>query len=233
MEGWMQRRGLIVDDEAAVCEMVGKVLSSVGMETLKITRSADAPSLFEKGKFDVVLLDMHMEAPDGIELARRVRSSRWNRTTPIILISDDQRPSAMGIGFEAGANFFVYKPIDKEQLLKLLRAARGQVEQERRRTRRVAIRSRVRLQSGAQEVEGETVNLSMRGVLVKAHRTFAVGSTVNVWLMVPKQSRPITGMGSVVRVADQNQMGIRLDRLTVSESERLQEYLLPLIPEEG
>ena len=137
----MQRRGLIVDDEAAVCEMVGKVLSSVGMETLKITKSADAPSLFEKGRFDVVLLDMHMAAPDGIELARQVHSSRRNRTTPIIWIRDDQRPSAMGIGFEAGANFFVYKPIDKEQLLKLLRAARGQVEQEQRRTRRVAIRS--------------------------------------------------------------------------------------------
>ena len=229
----MQRRGLIVDDEAAVCEMVGKVLSSVGMETLKITKSADAPSFFEKGKFDVVLLDMHMAAPDGIELARQVRSSRWNRTTPIILISDDQRPSAMGIGFEAGANFFVYKPIDKEQLLKLLRAARGQVEQERRRTRRVAIRSRVRLQSGAQELEGETVNLSMRGVLVKAHRTFAVGSSVNVWLTVPKQTRPIAGRGSVVRVTEQNQMGIQLNGLTVGESERLQEFLLPLIPAEG
>ena len=73
------------------------------------------------------------------------------------------------------------------------------------------------------------MNLSMRGVLVKAHRTFAVGSTVNVWLTLPKQTRPITGMGSVVQVAGQNQMGIQLDRLTVGESERLQEYLLPLI----
>jgi len=33
------------------------------------------------------------------------------------LISDDQRPSAMGIGFEAGANFFLYKPFDKERLM--------------------------------------------------------------------------------------------------------------------
>jgi len=69
----------------------------------------------------------------------------------------------------------------------------------------------------------------MRGVLVMAHRTFAVGSTVNVCLTVAKQTRPITGMGSVVRAAGQNQMGIQLDRLTVGESERLQEYLLPLI----
>ena len=94
----MQRRGLIVDDEAAVCEMVGRVMSAAGLEALKITKSADAAGILEQGRFDVVLLDMHMAAPDGIELARKVRDSRWNRTTPVILISDDQRPSAMGIG---------------------------------------------------------------------------------------------------------------------------------------
>jgi DNA-binding response OmpR family regulator len=228
----MQRRGLIVDDEAAVCEMVGRVMSAVGMEALKITRSVEATSLLNQGKFDVVLLDMHMEAPDGIELARQVRGSRWNRTTPVILISDDQRPSAMGIGFEAGANFFLYKPFDKERLIKLLRATQGQVEQERRRTRRVAVRAKVNLQWGALELEGETVNLSLTGVLVRAHRVIPAGSPVRISLSLPQQTRSISGMGSVVRVAGENQMGIQLDKLTMQESERLQEFLLPLIPAE-
>lgn len=232
MGGDMQRRGLIVDDEAAVCDMVGRVMSAVGMEALKVTKSAEALSLLNQGKFDVVLLDMHMEAPDGIELARQVRGSRWNRTTPVILISDDQRPSAMGIGFEAGANFFLYKPFDKERLIKLLRATQGQVEQERRRTRRVAVRAKVRLQWGGQELEGETVDLSLTGVLVRAHRIFPAGSPVRISLSFPQQTRPISAMGSVVRVAGENQMGIQLDKLTLQESERLQEFLLPLIPAE-
>jgi len=67
----MQKRGLIVDDEPAVCEMVGRVLTSAGMEALTLTKSADAPGLLSGGKFDVVFLDLHMAAPDGIELARR------------------------------------------------------------------------------------------------------------------------------------------------------------------
>jgi len=228
----MQRRGLIVDDEAAVCEMVGRLMSAVGMEALKITRSAEALSLLNQGKFDVVLLDLHMEAPDGIELARQVRISRWNRATPVILISDDQRPSAMGIGFEAGANFFLYKPFDKERLMKLLRATQGQVEQERRRTRRLAVRAKVKLQCGAEELEGETVNLSLTGVLVRAHRVFPTGSAVKISLSIPQQTKPISGMGSVVRVAGENQMGIQLGKLTPQESVRLQEFLLPLIPAE-
>ena len=228
----MQRRALIVDDETAVCEMVGRVLNSAGIEALTLTKSADAPGFLNQGKFDVALLDLHMAAPDGIELARQMRVSRWNRTTPIVLISDDQRPSAMSIGFEAGASFFLYKPIDKSRLLKLIRATQGTIEQERRRTRRVAFQSKVRLRHRADELEGETVDVSLSGVLVKAHRTFPVGSPVNVAMQLSPRARPIVGVGSVARVLGGNQMGIQLDQLSVRESERLQEFLLPLIPNE-
>ena len=109
----MQRRGLVVDDEPLVCEMIGKVLNSAGMEALILTRSTEAPDILDEGKFDVVFLDLHMPSPDGIELARQMHSSRFNRTTPIVLISDDQRPSALSVGFAAGASFFLYKPIDR------------------------------------------------------------------------------------------------------------------------
>ena len=104
----MQRRGLIVDDEPLVSEMIGKVLNSAGMEALILTRSTEAPDILDEGKFDVVFLDLRMPSPDGIELARQMRSSRFNRTTPIVLISDDQRPSALSVGFAARASFFLY-----------------------------------------------------------------------------------------------------------------------------
>ena len=201
----MQRRGLIVDDESAVCELVGRILTSAGIEPLSLTKSTDAPGHLNQGKFDVVLLDLHMAAPDGIELARQMRVSGWNRTTPIILISDDQRPSALAVGFEAGASFFLYKPIDKDRLLKLIRATQGSAEDERRRTRRVAFQSKVRLRYRAEELEAETVDVSQSGLLVRAHRTFPVGSPVNVALSLSQRARPIIGVGSVVRVVGDNQ----------------------------
>ena len=228
----MQRRGLIVDDEAAVCEMVGKVLTSAGMEAQSVTKSSEASNLFNKEKFDMAFLDLHMAAPDGMELARQMRHSRWNRTTPIILISDDQRPSAMSVGFEAGASFFLYKPIDRECLLKLIRATQGAMEYGRRRTRRVTLQSKVRLKFGAEVLEAETVDLSLSGVLVKACRTLPLGSSVHISLELSSRLKPIVGAGSVVRIFGGNQMGIQLDRLTIAESEKLQEFLLPLIPSE-
>jgi CheY-like chemotaxis protein len=226
----MHKRGLVVDDEPAVCETVKKVLASAGMDVLAVNKSSEATSLLNDGKFDVVLLDLHMESPDGIELARQMRRSGANRTTPLILISDDQRPSALSIGFEAGASFFLYKPIDKDRLWKLIRATHGVTEHEKRRTRRVPIKSKVRLKFGVEEMEGETVDVSLSGLLVKAPRMIPRGSSVGVSLHLSPRAKPFVGAGSVVRVMAGGHLGIHLGQSSVAESERLQEFLLPFIP---
>jgi DNA-binding response OmpR family regulator len=228
----MQKQDPILDDDASVCQMVGKALTTAGMEAVTLTTSSEAPCLLKEGKFEMVFLDLHMASPDGLDLARQMRSSRWNRTTPIILISDDQRPSAMSIGFEAGASFFLYKPIDRERLWKLIRSTQGAMEYGRRRTRRVALQSKVRLKFGAEVLEGETVDVSLSGILVKAGRTLPMGSPVHVSMDLSPRMKPAVGVGSIVRVFDGTQMGIQLDRLPIAESERLQEFLLPRIPSE-
>jgi len=226
----MQKQVLIVDDDDAVCQMVGKVLTAAGMEPLALTSSSQALDLLNQEKFEMAFFDLHMASPDGMELSRHLRRSSWNRTTPVILISDDLRPSAMSVGFEAGANFFLYKPIDKERLLKLIRATQGTIDYGRRRTRRVALQSKVKLKSGADIVEGETIDVSLCGILVKAGRTLARGAPVRVSLELAPKMKPVVAVGSVVRVLDGNVMGIQLDQLSVAESERLQEFLLPLLP---
>src|SRR3984893_1114137 len=110
----MEKRAIIVDDEAATCELIEKVLTSAGIESLSVTRSEEAPEILRHGKFTVAFLDYEMAFPDGLTLARQMRASGSNRLT-IVLISDDQRPAAMAKGFEAGASFFVYKPIDRDR----------------------------------------------------------------------------------------------------------------------
>jgi len=135
----------------------------------------------------------------------------------------------MSIGFEAGASFFLYKPIDKNRLLKLIQATQGAIEHERRRTRRVPLQSKVWLKWGEEEI---TVDVSLSGVLVKAPRILPLGSPVRVSLSLSQRMKPILSAGSVVRIREGNQMGIKLDRLSVGDSERLQEILLPMIPRE-
>jgi two-component system chemotaxis response regulator CheY len=226
----MQRRALVVDDEPIVCQMIGKILKSAGIDALTLTRSTEAPEILEEGMFDVVFLDLHMPSPDGIDLARQMRNSRFNRLTPIIMLSDDQRPSALSVGFAAGASFFLYKPIDKDRLLKLVRATQGSMEHERRRTRRVPIQSKVSLQFGTAELLGETVDASMGGLLVHASRVLPLGSALRMRLQLSPRMAPIVAAGSVVRILKGTHMGIQLNQLALSESDSLQEFLLHSIP---
>jgi DNA-binding response OmpR family regulator len=226
----MQKRALIVDDEQATCELIERVLTSAGIESLILTTSANAVTVLRQSGFAIVFLDLRMEFPDGLELTRQTRDSAFNRMTPVVLTSDDLRPHAMAQGFEAGASFFLYKPLDKARLLRLVRATWGAIEHERRRTRRIPVRSKVQLRIAGQEIEGETVDLSMEGVLIKAQQTVPVGSSVDVCLHLSKEMKPITGVGCVVRLASANQMGIHLGRLVPAESQRLQEFLLSMVP---
>ncbi len=229
----MQRRALIVDDDAAVCELIRGVLGATGADVLTLTNSAEAVEYLGREKFAVALFDLRMPPPDGAELTRISRGPGINQMTPIILVSDDQNIAAVSEGFSAGASFFLYKPIDKSRLLHLIGATQGAIEQEKRRFRRVEVRSRVKLGYEHQEWEGETLDISLNGMLVAGHGSLPAGATVQVNLHLAPEMKPIVGSGSVVRVLGRNQMGIQLNQLTVAESGRLQEFLLPLILRDG
>jgi PleD family two-component response regulator len=80
-----------------------------------------------------------MPAPDGAELARQVRASRVNASTVIVMITGEQDRTVMGRAFEAGVEFFLFKPVERNKLLKLIRATEGPIERERRRFTRVRL----------------------------------------------------------------------------------------------
>jgi hypothetical protein len=94
----------------------------------------------------------------------------------------------------------------------------------------VDVKSKVQITFLGQEIVGETVNVSLEGLLIRTPRMLPIGSSVGVSLQLNKAMKPVVGAGSVVRLHGHEQMGIHLGRLTWEESQRLQEYLLPLIP---
>ena len=225
----MGKRALVVDDEVAACSLIRDGLSSSGIDAVVVTKSYEAADYLRKEKFLVVLLDFRMPTPDGSEIAREMRRGGFNQMTPIIMLSEDQELKAVSQGFQAGANFFVYKPIDKGRLMMVIRAAQGAIEHETRRFRRVPFRSRVDVRSGEIETSGETINVSMDGMLLRASRVIPRGAAVHVSLHLAAGMKPVVGMGSVMRTTGENEMAIRLNRMSIAENCRLQEFLLPMI----
>jgi DNA-binding response OmpR family regulator len=223
------RRALVIEDDSEMYALIEEVLGSIAIEVVTPAKGIESETNFDKAKFEVILIGLCESHENDVELIRKIRQSGFNQATPIILISSDQRPSALSRGFDAGATFFVYKPIDRARLVSLVRATEGTIEHERRRFRRVAIQVKVRLKSAKSEVEGETIDISLNGALVKSSQTLPVGSLIEVSLYLRNGSRPVVGLGSVVRLLDNSRMGILLDRFPTAEIARLQDYLLPRI----
>jgi DNA-binding response OmpR family regulator len=221
-------RALIVDDDPAVAEMVRAILASAGMQAETITDSRQAATRLPAERFDIVLLDVHMPPPNGIELARRMRAAGYNQDTPLVMMTGEDDLTLQRQAFAAGANFFLFKPIDRQRVLRVIRATQDSVQHERRRFQRVVVSCRVSLSNGMETVDGMTLDLSLGGMMVKASSTLPKDSMVKV-ILYPGAAGPLQAQGRVVRVLDENRMGLRLMGMNQENSERLQEFLLPLI----
>jgi CheY-like chemotaxis protein len=222
----IQKRALVFEDEQAMSDLLQEVVNSLDIEAVALDASSRANFNFQDEKFDVVLIGLNGSSDVGIELVRKIRKSELNRKTPIIVISDDQRLSTLSRAFEVGVSFLVHKPIDKSRLTKLIYVTQGLIEHERRRFRRVPVKAEVSIRWDASELAGETIDISMNGMLVRTSHTLPVGSLVEVSLFVHSETQPIVGLGSVVRIVSDTQMGILLDRFPGPEMLRLQERLL-------
>jgi CheY-like chemotaxis protein len=136
---------LIVDDNPDICNLIQTILQSAGMEALIPKDSAQAAELVRNRKFDAVFLDVNMPDPDGIELTRLMRASGCNQKTTVIMITGTDHPYVVRRGFQAGANFLLFKPVNNERLLNLSRIAQSAAQRERRRFQRVAVSRNVQV----------------------------------------------------------------------------------------
>jgi CheY-like chemotaxis protein len=223
------RRILVVDDSPEICELVQSVLYSAGMDALSVTDSQLAAKHLIREKFDAIFLDIKMPPPDGIELAGRARASGFNQKTPIVMISGDADPALQARAFQAGANFFLYKPLDRRRLMRILRVSQAPIQQERRRFQRVNVRCKAVVESGNTMIEGWTLDMSLNGMLVQGTPALPAGSSVVVAVQMKPGAPPLRVGGKVVRLIGEDCMGIDLPAVKLEESERLQEFLLPLI----
>jgi CheY-like chemotaxis protein len=225
----LRLRILIVDHDKAEGSAVRAALQSAEADCILETSGSQALEFVRREKYDLIVLDAQMSAPDGLQLAKLIRRGGLNSRTPIILLSEQSIPEAMTRAFESGANFFLYKPFDRTGLMRVLRAAHSPIEQERRRFLRVSVRCHVVLTRGKERAEGETLDLSLEGMLVETPVAWATGSKLRLALELVPGEEPWPASGKVVRLAGPNRMGIQFEPPKAEESARLQAFLLPLI----
>jgi len=211
---------LVVEDDIASLELMAEVFTSLEAEVRPVSDGREAASLIDKEKFDGIFLDLEMPNMHGFELAKRIRSSSWNKATPIVIVTGRDEKQAMQDAFAIGVTFFFQKPVDRQKLSILFRAVSGGMLENRRRSTRVPLQTDVTCEVGSRAVRGVTWNLSQGGIQVEAGG-LQVGDAVQLSFRLPVSRIEISAAGTVVwahdtrqgilftTVSEQNQQSIR------------------------
>jgi DNA-binding response OmpR family regulator len=116
----MKKKILIVEDEAKIARVILLELEYEGYDSKIATTGKQAIEMYQQDDWDVILLDIMLPQMNGIEVLRRIRSK--DQMTPIILLTARDSVVDKITGLDQGANDYITKPFQIEELLARIRA---------------------------------------------------------------------------------------------------------------
>ena len=123
-----QKKILVVDDNEVIVKTIAVKLKSTGYQVFTAQEGSDAVALVRKEKPDLILLDLGFPPDvagvpwDGFRIMEWLRRVDDSKKIPIIVITGGAGDKDKERALAGGAAAFLYKPIDHDELLKLIRA---------------------------------------------------------------------------------------------------------------
>ncbi len=114
----LHARVLIIDDEPSNLLLLEAFLADTATEVRALKDSRQVEEVFKEFEPDIVLLDLHMPAVDGLEVLRRLSSARESLGfLPVIVLTADSSRVARNSALLLGANDFLLKPLDRTEVV--------------------------------------------------------------------------------------------------------------------
>tara|TARA_R110001592_G_scaffold362471_1_gene676379 strand:- start:20779 stop:21474 length:696 start_codon:yes stop_codon:yes gene_type:complete len=113
---------LIVDDEAAIREMIAVALEMADYHCVEASNAQDALIAIVDQRPDMILLDWMLPGTSGIELARRLKRNETTADIPIIMLTAKTEEDNKIQGLEVGADDYITKPFSPRELVARLKA---------------------------------------------------------------------------------------------------------------
>ena len=125
---------LIADDDPTILLLLEHVLEGMGRRFEMADDGAQAWSAWQRGRHELVVLDIEMPGLDGLEVCRRIRAEDPDRKTFILVVTGRDTGQDLDAVLSAGADDYVTKPTTGQQLLARMRIAQSRmaVDQARR-----------------------------------------------------------------------------------------------------
>lgn len=111
----MGKKILVADDDQSIVDSITMILEEEGYNVHSATKNVDAVSAVKNTKPDLVLLDIWIDKQDGREICQMLKKDAMTSGIPIVIISASDGAARMAI--EAGADDFISKPFEIDELL--------------------------------------------------------------------------------------------------------------------
>jgi two-component system chemotaxis response regulator CheY len=121
----MKSKILIVDDSSMSRRIVRALLEAEGHEVAEAVDGMDALERYSLEKPDLVLLDLLMQGMYGVEVLKKLRTI--DSEARVIVVTADIQASTRELAEQAGSRGFATKPINKEELLRLVNSVLQEV----------------------------------------------------------------------------------------------------------
>jgi CheY-like chemotaxis protein len=112
------KNALVVEDNPVNQLYLSRLLSGMGFRVSLAPNGQEGIRAFLSNLFDVVFMDVHMPVMDGIQSTRGIREK--NAKVPILMVTTDDSEDIRIQARQAGANEYIYKPVEPEDLREAL-----------------------------------------------------------------------------------------------------------------
>jgi two-component system chemotaxis response regulator CheY len=121
------QRILIVEDSATMRSLLASTLAELGpaVEVSQAQSGFEALRCLPRDAFDLIVTDINMPDINGLELVSFVKGNAAYRAIPLIIVSTEGSERDQSRGLELGADAYLVKPFEPEQLLRIARELLG------------------------------------------------------------------------------------------------------------
>jgi len=134
----MEAHILVVDDDAAIRELIREYLSEHDFKVSMAETGAEMDKVLGGEMVDLVILDLKLPDEDGLSIARRIRESL---DLPIIILTGRKEEADRIMGLELGADDYVTKPFSQRELMARIKAVLRRTEGKRAKRRGETVRA--------------------------------------------------------------------------------------------
>lgn len=108
---------LVVDDASTVRMYHKKILGNAGFNVDEAVNGLEALEKAYINNYDIYIVDINMPKLDGYSFVRKLRSSKNLNQAPVIMVTTEAEEKDKNLAYQAGANFYMVKPVKPEELV--------------------------------------------------------------------------------------------------------------------